>query len=316
MRLIPSAPPPPATHRRPTVLVVDDESLNLLVAHQCLKADHEVLGARSVTEALQVATQHRPDLILLDVAMPDISGLDGCDMFKALPGMRDVPVIFVTARTSPEQEVQCLDAGGADFICKPINPPVLKARVKTQLTVAMQSRALREMAYIDPLTGLYNRRTFDAHIGREFLACRREEVPLGIVMLDVDCFKAYNDHYGHQAGDEALVSVARVLQDSLRRPRDFLARYGGEEMICVVPNSNIEETMAVAEHLRCNVDDAQIPHDRSTVSDHVTVSIGVASWIPCEHDQEQTLVSAADASLYEAKARGRNQVFSLPPSAV
>lgn len=310
MLLSPSASSPTAPAK---ILVVDDEAITLRLAHLLLRDEYEVLVARSVRDALFIVEQERPDLVLLDITMPEMDGIRGLALLKQQERMRDVPVIFVTAGTVPEAEKLCLEAGGVDYISKPFKPTVLLARVQRHLALSRHARVLRDLALTDPLTGIPNRRSFEEYLEREHRACRREQAPLGLVMADVDCFKAYNDHYGHQAGDSALCTVATILRNSINRPRDMVARYGGEELACILPRTNLQGTAMIAEQMRQVVDSAGLPHNASGVGDHITLSIGFASWVPGADESVTNLLAAADASLYEAKARGRNRVFSLPP---
>ncbi|MBH9577935.1 diguanylate cyclase [Inhella proteolytica] len=295
----------------PRLLVVDDQPINIQALYRSFAADHQVFMATTGRQALQVAEQQRPDLILLDLELPDMDGLAVCQALKAQELTRDIPVIFVTAHGNDEVETRGLEAGAVDFIHKPINPAVVRARVRTHLTLKQQSDQLRRLAFIDGLTGLHNRRALDERLNAELRHAARTAQPLALAMIDVDFFKAYNDHYGHQAGDDALRAVAQALQRGMLRPVDLAARYGGEEFVCLLPETEAPGALAVAERLRAAVQALALPHARSSVAEVLTVSIGVAAWLASAGRPmltPDTLLQAADAALYDAKHGGRNRV--------
>lgn len=302
-----------STDQKAAILVVDNDPLNIHLVQGYLKDRYDVYGAATLKEALACCADHPPNLILLAMDLPASNGRNACQALKSQTALLDVPIVLVTGRQTPDAEAQCFEAGGADFIAKPLHPTVLHARIQNQLLLAQQATDLQALAYIDSLTGIHNRRSFNEYLAREHRACRRERAPLAIVLLDVDCFNAYNAHYGHLAGDNALRAVATLLQRSLRRPRDFVARFGGEALACVLPHSDLQDATSVAEYLRNQVDDARLPHVASYVKPNLTVSVGTASWIPKPNQDPNELLMAADAGLYQAKARGRNQVCTLPP---
>jgi diguanylate cyclase (GGDEF)-like protein len=221
-------------------------------------------------------------------------------------------VIFVTARSDPADETLALETGGVDFITRPVNPAVVRARVKTHLTLKAQSDFLRSLAFIDGLTGLANRRRFDEALVAEWRHCRRRGVQLALLMIDIDHFKRYNDHYGHLAGDACLRRVAAALRACLGRAHDLVARYGGEEFACLIPECDAETALARAGEIRTALKLLAIPHATSPTADRVTLSIGVACFCPGADDEPERLVTAADAALYEAKSRGRDRVELSP----
>ncbi len=294
---------------RTALLLVDDQPLNIQVLHQIFQAEHDLYMATDGQTALDTARRVQPDLILLDVMMPVMDGLTVCRTLQADPVTRDIPVIFVTGQNAPEEETAGFEAGAVDFISKPINPATVRARVRTHLTLKAQADQLRALALNDGLTGVANRRHFDDRLQRDWRNCRRRQVPLGLILIDVDHFKPYNDHHGHQAGDTALQRVAAALRDALRRPEDLLARYGGEEFVCLVPGADLEATRQTAEHLREAVAREHIPHDASPVGPQVSISLGVAASVPAaDADDPAPLLKAADRHLYAAKQAGRNRV--------
>jgi len=296
-----------------TILVVDDQPTNLQAMYQALQSEHTVLAATRGAQALQIARDKQPDLILLDVVMPEMDGHEVCRRLKTEQTTRDIPVIFVTGHTDPDAETTGLGLGAVDFIAKPFNPAVVRARVRTHLTLKRQADQLRSWIYIDGLTGTHNRRFFDEQLDAEWGRCRREHQPLSVMMIDVDHFKVFNDTHGHEAGDLCLRSVARSLGGGLQRSTDQLFRYGGEEFVCLLPNTDCEGALVVAEHLRKQVENLTLEPPPGNTPTQVTVSIGVAT-LQSHHHQASDLVHEADQRLYQAKMAGRNRVVG-PPSA-
>ena len=221
----PQAPPAAASaDERARLLVVDDQRANIQALFQAFQADHKVQMATSGEQALALCRSQPPDLVLLDVVMPGMDGFEVCRRLKADEATKDIPVIFVTGHHDEEAETRGLDVGAVDFISKPINPRIVRARVKTHLTMKRQSDLLRQWVYIDGLTGVCNRRYFDEHLKSEWDRAARLRAPLSVGLVDVDLFKRYNDHCGHQAGDDCLRRVAAVMKASLKRPTDMVAR--------------------------------------------------------------------------------------------
>lgn len=307
-----NAPPLLALPERPRLLVVDDQPINIRALYQMFRTDHEVFAATSGQQALAICQDVAPDLILLDIEMPHMDGLETCRRLKADPATADIPVIFVTAQSEPADETRGLNAGAVDFISKPVNPAVVRARVKTHLTLKAQSDLLRSLVFIDGLTGVANRRRFDEALQVEWQRCRRNQLPLTLLMIDIDHFKRYNDRYGHPAGDACLQRVAACLKARLGRAHDLVARYGGEEFACLMPECDLAAGHAKAAELREAVMALGIPHDRSPTAGVITISLGVASRVPHGPDGAAALVQQADAALYTAKHEGRNRVSDVP----
>lgn len=292
---------------RPRLLVVDDQPINIQTLYQIFHADHEVFVATSGEQALAFCRGNPlPDLILLDVVMPGLDGLAVCQQLKADPVLANIPVIFVTACMDPADETRALEAGGVDFITKPVNPMVVRARVKTHLTLKAQEDFLRSLVFIDGLTGVANRRRFDEALLSEWRQCRRAGTPLALLMIDIDHFKRYNDHYGHPTGDACLQQVAAVLKAAMQRACDLVARYGGEEFVCLLPGCDQAPALAKAQALQAALAARGIAHEASPTAAWVTLSIGVAVAQPQAGGSPAALVAAADAALYSAKHRGRN----------
>ena len=293
---------------RPKLLVVDDQRINILVLNELFRNDCEVFMATNGEQALQICRAQLPDLVLLDVQMDGIDGFEVCRRLKADAESRNIPVIFITAQGGEADEVRGLQLGAVDFIAKPINPVIVRARVQTHLTLKLQSDLLRSMALFDGLTGVPNRRKFDEQLVRDWRQSQREQPALSVILIDVDHFKRYNDHYGHQAGDAALQAVARVLDGTLKRPHDLLARYGGEEFVGVLPNTGLSEAVELAERMQAGVRALNLEHSGSPEAQVVTISLGVAAVVARSDLAPQALVEAADQQLYAAKQAGRARV--------
>ncbi|MES2183176.1 MAG: diguanylate cyclase [Pseudomonadota bacterium] len=289
-----------------TVLVVDDSEGNREVLYELLEPDHAVLLAKSGAEGLELALRHRPDLILLDVFMPGMNGYEVLRRLKAEPRTAGIAVIFVTGLDKPEDEARSLLLGASDYICKPFDPPVVSARVAAHLRLAAYRKQMEQLAHVDGLTGIANRRRFDEALEEESHRARRAQQPLSVAMVDVDFFKQYNDCYGHAKGDEALRAVAQCLRRGMRRPGDLAARYGGEEFALVMADTTPANALVLAQSLCRAVAGLLIPHERSQAAEYLTVSIGVASGQPAGDGDGQALVKRADEALYRAKAAGRN----------
>ena len=293
--------------RRPRLLVVDDQPINIQALYQAFAADHQVLMATGGEQALALCASQHPDLVLLDVVMPGIDGHEVCRRLKADAATRDIPVIFVTAHSDEAAETQGLALGAVDFISKPVNPAIVRARVRTHLTLKAQSDLLRQWVYIDGLTGVHNRRHFDERLAAEWGRAVRNGTPLSVVLLDVDFFKRYNDHYGHQAGDDCLRQLAATLRVRMKRPGDFVARYGGEEFVCLMPDTDLPGALELAQQLGAAVAALGLPHAASDVAGVVTISLGVCTKRDSAVGSAAALLREADAQLYIAKSRGRHQ---------
>lgn len=293
---------------KPRVLIVDDQPINIRILNEVFTDPFDVLMATSGEKALQLAKEQQPDLILLDIIMPAMDGYEVCRRLKADPLTEFIPVIFVTAETEADVEAYGFEIGAVDFISKPINPAIVRARAITHLTLKLYMDNMRNIAWLDGLTGLHNRRRFDELLTQNWLLCRREQRPLALLMLDVDFFKRYNDQYGHLAGDDCLRTIAKILKSALRRPADMAFRYGGEEFACLLPFTDErgaqERASAILEAMQAQ----QIPHCASEVSPFVTLSIGIAWAIPHEEQGWSQLLQDADTALYQSKSAGRNRI--------
>ncbi len=294
-----------STHGKPKLLVVDDQPINIQLIYQAFAGDYQVFMATSGEQALSICQSNPPDLVLLDVVMPGMDGFAVCEELKACETTRHIPVIFVTAHNDPAQETHGLSVGAVDFIAKPINPAVVRARVHTHLTLKFQSDLLRKLVFLDGLTGVFNRRYFDQQFPVEWARAVRSGLPLSLILVDVDFFKRYNDRYGHQAGDDALRTVAGTLKAGLRRPGDLVARYGGEEFVCVLPDTSLEDATMIAHALEAQVRAKAIAHDQSSAGKTMTISLGLATRLRDSAGDSTALVALADSLLYRAKSAGR-----------
>lgn len=292
---------------KPRLLIVDDQAINIQVMHQIFAAECQVFMATSGEQALALCRDNPPDLVLLDIVMPGMDGFEVCKRLQADDSTRNIPVIFVTAHTDAAQETHGLELGAVDFISKPVNPAVVRARVKTHLTLKLQSDLMRKLVFLDGLTGVFNRRYFDQQLAMEMARAVRNQSPLSLILLDVDFFKRYNDCYGHQMGDDCLRQIALTLKEGLRRPADLVARYGGEEFACILPETDFIDAMLIARELELKVRNKNIPHEDSDTAAVVTISLGVAGRRGSTGEDVAALLTLADEQLYLAKHSGRGK---------
>lgn len=298
------APP----QKRARVLLVDDVPTNIRLLTRVLAPDHDVMAATNGEDALQLAARELPDLILLDVEMPELDGYAVCRRLKAAPATAAIPVIFVTARTDEADEIEGLRLGAVDYITKPFREAIVLARVQTHLELKRYRDLLQDRSYIDGLTGVPNRRRFDEFLQRAWSTARAAGLPLSLLMIDVDHFKAFNDRLGHLAGDECLRRVAAALPSCIRRESDLLARYGGEEFSCVLPGAADAAALDAARCIQARVLALAIPHPDSSAGNVVSVSVGVGTMVVGEELRVEALIERADRALYRAKQEGRNRV--------
>jgi diguanylate cyclase (GGDEF)-like protein len=294
----------------PRILIVDDERLNISLLNALLKADYKIMVATDGEQAINAAATGKPDLILLDVVMPGMDGYEVCRQLKAATATASIPIIFITAMVNVENETKGFALGAVDYISKPFNSAVVKARVGVHMQLKRKNDLLNSLASIDALTEIPNRRAFDQKREQEWARCLRTGQPLSFVIIDIDSFKQFNDNYGHGAGDECLVRVAKTLNGCLQRPGDFVARYGGEEFAAILADTDTDGAMRVAESFHAAVAALQIPHAFSAAAAHITISVGIATVIPVENLAPEMLADAADRMLYTAKNSGRNMTRS------
>ena len=293
---------------KPRLLIVDDQPINIHVINEIFKQDMDVLMATNGPSAIELCKSQTPDLVLLDVMMPGMTGYDVCRALKAEASTQDIPVIFLTSLAEERDEIFGFQLGAVDFINKPISPIVVKSRVDTQLRLKLQSDQLRSIGLTDGMTGIANRRRFDETLDQQWRACERDRAALSLIILDVDFFKDYNETCGHLMGDQCLKAIAQALAVTVRRPTDLLARFGGEEFACILPRTDGAGALNRAQQLLKVVCDLKIEHLTSRVSPVVTISAGAATLTPDRFKTVFELISLADKALYRAKEGGRNQV--------
>jgi len=312
-----------------SILLVDDDPDTIHLLGRMLADVGQLRFATSGQDALRLARESAPDLILLDAEMPGMSGFQVCKALKAEPSLVDVPVIFVTSHSEPAFEIAGFEMGAADFIAKPVSAPLVLARVKTQLRIKRMADELRWIATIDVLTGLANRRSFDESLEREWYRGRRSADPLALLMIDIDHFKRFNALYGRAAGDACLRFVAQALVGIGLRTADLVARYGGGEFAVLLPQTSRGGAEQVARSVLDAVEALGLAHDASLTSLKVTVSVGVACydedsacWVPPsaasrfaddlrDLSSPIDLVRSANMALQCAKQAGRAQAKLL-----
>ena len=292
-----------------TLLIVDDDRENITLLAEIFKANFKIRVATSGEEALEISfSDSPPDLILLDIMMPEIDGYEVCKRLKASFLTKRIPVIFITGRTNEEDEIYGFSLGAVDYIAKPFSPIIVKARINTHAELKRYRDYLESISYLDGLTGIPNRRKFDEQYELIWNIAKRDHIPISIIMIDIDHFKLYNDDYGHQAGDECLLQVAQGLSEIIVRKTDLMARYGGEEFICLLPNTDETAAFLIAEDLRTKIVKLQIPHMKGNDENILTISLGVATSIPEIKDSDYSeLIKDADHALYKSKKNGRNK---------
>ena len=329
------------------ILIVDDKPENLrLLATMLNKQGYEIRTAINGKLCLRAAKAIVPDLILLDINMPDLNGYQVCQQLRKATPTQNVPIIFLSALSEPLDKVKAFQSGGNDYVSKPFQIEEVCIRIANQLKISslqkqleaqkqelewqnsrleteIQSRIAAEtqllqinqqlqvLATKDSLTQLANRHLFDRFLSQEWRRMSREKLPLSLILGDVDYFKRYNDRFGHQKGDRCLQQVARAISDVVKRPADLVARYGGEEFAIILPNTNAQGAMSVAENIRQQVESLQIEHPESLVTNYVTISLGVACTVPDFKTNPQKLIQTADDALYEAKQRRNQAVLNL-----
>ena len=293
------------------VLIVDDSATNRQMLGDLLQGEYAVLLGKNGEEGLDLAQEHHPDVILLDVVMPDLDGYEVLRRLKEDARTSSICVVFITGLDTPEAEERGLSEGASDYVTKPFHPTVVKARVALHMQVVRQRRMLETLANIDGLTELPNRRQFDAVFAAEWARATRTGQPLSLALLDVDFFKRYNDSYGHAMGDHVLQLVARSLRKRVQRPADLAARYGGGGFLGGMPGTPPAGALGGGGALRPGLEGPGGPPKRSSAAICVTVSIGVACTTTDPVLTSEGLLQKADERLYRAKKSGRNRVVGV-----
>ena len=292
----------------PTVLIVDDMAANIAILSDLLQSSYKIKIAKSGQRALEIAkSKEKPDLILLDIEMPQMSGYDVCKILKSSSETRNIPIIFVTAKNDTTDEEYGLNLGAIDYIKKPFHPAIIKIRVKNHMDLKLKSDKLEELSMIDSLTNIPNRRFFNENFEKKYREILRDKKSLALIMIDVDFFKLYNDNYGHWQGDECLRKVAQTLRKNLKRPTDTVSRYGGEEFVVLLKDIDRDGAKKVVQSLIDAVANLKIEHKYSTVAEFVTISAGLSIKESDEDISKEDFLKIADDELYRAKESGRNK---------
>jgi diguanylate cyclase (GGDEF)-like protein len=304
------------------ILVVDDSpTIRAALKSLLERMGHTVVEADDGKEALRMYRQDRPGLVLIDVVMPVMDGYEAARHMRETSAEEWVPIIFLSSKEADQDLNRAIEAGGDDYLVKPVSFVVLNAKIRAlqriesmrakQLEMsrdlATANRELEKLSRQDGLTGIANRRYFDSYLLTEVRRAVREKAPVSLILSDVDHFKAFNDCYGHQAGDDCLRRVAAALSSAGRRPADLAARYGGEEFAMVLPGTVLEGAVDVAKAVSRVIGGLAIPHARSAVGKSVTLSQGIVSLIPEKETASEDLIQHADQALYQAKQQGRNR---------
>jgi diguanylate cyclase (GGDEF)-like protein len=291
-----------------SVLIVDDDSVTIDLISRSLGDRYGIFTANNGAKALKIAYEARPDLILLDVLMPDMDGFKVLNQLKKSELTKDIPVIFITGQNDRDEEVRGLTLGAVDYIAKPVHSLVVEARVNTHMRSLEQMRLIKRMSTTDELTGLPNRRYFNDQVNKEWSRAVRETSWLSLLIIDIDRFKQYNDTHGYPQGDVLLKAVADVLRRAIKRTSDVAARWGGEQFAMILPRTDIEGAADVAERIRTNVERMVIPCVGGAPT-NTTISIGLNAEQPIVNDLTSiNFVTKADKALHQAKKDGRNRV--------
>ena len=288
-----------------SLLIIDDDVSSLTELTHILRSYYKIYTAKNGEDGLMRAQQALPDLILLDVVMPDMSGFDVLEKLKQSELTRHIPVIFITGLSKRVSEETALAKGAVDFISKPFSPAIVMLRIAIQMKILDQMHTIEKMSMLDYLTGLPNRRNFEKSFESEWNRASRDKSTLSIMILDIDDFKYYNDTYGHSQGDKALKGVSSVFKKCLKRPGDFVARWGGEEFIVLLPETDSKGAVTVAEEIRRSVQSLEILSEEGMITG-LTVSTGIYTRTPDSKISPKDFIPNADKALFEAKASGKN----------
>ena len=299
-----------------TLLIIDDNPQTIHVLTSLVEGHATVHFAKGGLEGVQLAKALRPDVVLLDLDMLGSTdglgtrGLEICKQLKSDPLTRDCAVMGVTGHPSDATELAAMHAGAVDVLAKPLHGPMVQMRVQTQLTLQRQAAALGKLVHLDGLTGLFNRRYFDAQWDVECRRHRRQNQPLGLALVDVDHFKLFNDTYDHLRGDDALNRVGQSLQSTARRPGEVVARFGGDEFAIIIPYASAENLVSLGDRICDSVEGMALPHSGSDTAPVVTVSVGLVSAMPADDDSGQRMLDLATQALQRSKSQGRNRAVA------
>lgn len=296
-----------STENKNSVLIVDDERANIVALTHILSPEYTIYAAKNGQDAIEIANHFLPDVILLDILMPELDGYEVISLLKSSERTQELPVIFITGLGNVEAEEKGLALGASDYISKPFSSAIVKLRVQNQVQIMKHIKMIRSLSLTDLLTGLPNRRSFDDRLHLEWEHARRDKTPLSLFFIDIDMFKIYNDTYGHLQGDVALKAVANVIMQTLNRSIDFVARWGGEEFVVLLPKTDLSGALKTAENIRRNVENTRILCADDKVT-QLTISLGLNTITPVQGCSIRDFVNSADQALYAAKKTGRNKV--------
>jgi diguanylate cyclase (GGDEF)-like protein len=290
------------------ILIVEDGKVSQKVLVDTLQDTYNVRVVSTGKEAMQMVKQFRPHLILLDIILPDANGFDVLKELKETQSTQNVPIIVITGLDNDQDEEKALCLGAVDYIRKPFNKVLLNARVKIHIKIVEQLLTIEKLGFYDGLTGLANRRKFDYHMGYEWQRALRKKTTIGLLMMDLDNFKNYNDTYGHRQGDIMLKAVAGVLNKTLNRTTDLPCRWGGEEFAVLISETSLEKVLLIAEKIRSGIEALEVPRSNSDEITRITASISAICTTPYQREQLEGFLESADCLLYQAKKEGRNRV--------
>jgi diguanylate cyclase (GGDEF)-like protein len=289
------------------VLIIDDESADIVALTHILGREYTIYASVDGADGIETALERMPDVILLDILMPEMDGYQVLSHLKNNESTKDIPVIIISGLGSAADEEKGLDLGAADYITKPFSPAIVKLRVGNMIQMLNMMNDMKYLSETDQLTGIPNRRVFDSRLQHAWEQAKRGSSQISICVADIDNFKKYNDVHGHLQGDMALKTVARAIQQSLKRSIDVAARWGGEEFSVLLEGTDSQGALLVAESIRENVGNAIIPC-HVPEAEHVTISVGVNTLAPRQDSFIADFISGADMALYAAKRGGKNKV--------
>ena len=320
-------------HHKVTVLLIDDQAMIAEAVRRALSSEEDIEFhyCQDPTKAIKLAADINATVILQDLVMPEIDGLMMVRYFRVNKATAKIPIIVMSTKEEATIKSEAFTLGANDYMVKLPNKIEMIARIryhskayinqlerdeafraleKSREKLAEANLALQKLSSLDGLTGIANRRSFDENLLKEWNRSIRAGKSIGLIMIDIDFFKLYNDHYGHQGGDDCLIKVAKGLESAIHREADFLARYGGEEFSTVLPDTDLDGAVKVAEEMRQAIKNLKIEHAKSKISDIVSISIGVSAVKPLQGMNPEILIASADQALYKAKEEGRNMVRS------